>query len=109
MLSTLLNPIIDFDIPFTVPVKVGDSIGAFNAILLVNVSEETLVSKAACVNALIGFDESAVLSTLDNPIFDLSIANAVFNALILATPVPPFSTGIIPAIFSAFTLLANCA
>ena len=49
-----------------------------------------------------GFDESAIL-------FILSISNAVFKPVKLFTPVPPNVTGTIPTIFSASTVLANCA
>ena len=64
-------------------------------------------SNAAFVALLIGLEVSFVFSTLDNPILDLSIANTVFRLAILETPVPPFSTGIIPAMFIASTDLAN--
>ena len=59
-------------------------------------------SNAACVFILIGLSASAVL-------FILSSANDVLKAVIDDTPVPPLFTGTIPAIFSASTLLANCA
>ena len=49
-----------------------------------------------------GFAVSAVLLIL-------SIANKVFKPAIELTPVPPNVTGTIPTIFSASTLLANCA
>ena len=49
-----------------------------------------------------GFSASAVL-------FILSNANVDFKDAKLATPVPPFAIGTMPAIFSASTLLANCA
>ena len=61
-----------------------------------------LLSSAVCVFALIGLSASAVL-------FILSKTNAVFNAAMVDTPVPPFVTGTRPIIFSASTLLANCA
>ena len=42
-------------------------------------------------------------------LFTLFKANAVFKPDKLFTPVPPNVTGTIPSIFSASTLLANCA
>ena len=85
------------------------AIFAFNAIEVFTSTVFALVFNAVCVAVLMGFNKSVVLSTFANPILILSIANAVFNAAILATPVPPFSTGTIPAIFSASTVFANCA
>ena len=79
---------------------------AFAFILLMKreVSEAVtdIKSNAACVFVLIGLSASAVLFILSND-------NAVFKAVIDDTPVPPLFTGIMPAIFSASTLLANWA
>ena len=68
-----------------------------------------LISNTVCVAVLIGFNKSVVLSTLDNPMLVLSMASAAFKDAKLATPVPPFAIGTMPAILSASTLLANCA
>ena len=68
----------------------------------VSFAASKIKSNAACVLALIVFSASVVLLTL-------SKANAVFKAAILATPVPPLSIGMMPFIFPASTLLANCA
>ena len=42
-------------------------------------------------------------------LFTLFKVSAVFKPAIVLTPVPPNVTGTIPTIFSASTVLANCA
>ena len=64
VLSTLPNPTIDLVIPATVPVKVGDAIGAF-------------ASSAVWVAELTGLFASLVLSTLPRPTIDLVIPATV--------------------------------
>jgi hypothetical protein len=65
-----------FVIPATVPVNVGESIGAFNersdvfalvATVVEKTDVETFVSKASLVKVLMGFAKSDVLSTEPNP------------------------------------------
>jgi hypothetical protein len=77
-LSTFAKPIIDFVIPFTVPVKVGLLIGAYDDKLDVVAYDDKLdvsafKSNAVCVAVDIGFDKSAVLSTFAKPIIDFVI------------------------------------
>ena len=82
-------------------VNKAESVQICFAYLLVS-SAFNFKSNAVCVLALIGFSVSAVL-------FILSKANVDFKEAKLATPVPPFATGTMPAILSASTLFANCA
>ena len=103
VLSTFGSPTIDLVIPATVPVKVGEARGAFKT----KSDVSAFLSKAICVALLIGFAESAVLFTLFKPTAFLSKDKADFNEAMLVVPVPPFSIGMIPFIFSASTLFAN--
>jgi len=67
VLSTEPSPTIDFVIPETVPVKVGETIGAY---VDAAVAEASLASSAVCVAVDTGLFASEVLSTSESPTDD---------------------------------------
>ena len=73
VLSALPNPTIDFEIPLTVPVNVGEARFAFSARLAVTSVEFDFKSNAVCVAVDTGLFASLVLSTLFKPIIVLSM------------------------------------
>ena len=93
-------------VPNVVVIALTSAVSAFEFILfkkrVVSVAVTAIKSKAVCVFVLIGLSASAVLFILSND-------KADFNAALLESPVPPLETGNMPTIFSASTLLANCA
>jgi hypothetical protein len=91
MLSTFPSPTIDFEIPETVPVNVGEARLAFR-------------SSAVCVAVETGLFASDVLSTLDRPTLDFDIVNhegseydpVVYIPLVTVPAFPQISPVILP-------------
>ena len=89
MLSTLARPTIVFVIPETVPVNVGEAIGAFVAIELVTVVEKLASFPKAAANS---FNVSSVAgdeaTKLDIPVLT-ALSAYVLVAIVLSTDIAP--------------------
>ena len=110
VLSTLPKPTIAFVIPETVPVKVGEAIGAFKLIRADSEAVSALASfksKADWVAVEIGFKASVVLSTFESPTFALSIPDAILTFVTFASAIIPVTTLLVPMVVALPTLVTS--
>ena len=83
VLSTLPSPTISFEIPLTVPVKVGFALGAFSAIELVIVVEKSASLPKAVANSFNVFNASGALLTKSLTVVLTKAVVAIFLELSL--------------------------